>query len=57
MFLKYLFIENVLLLSIPRNYLQAPSLDGILLQNFTLSNTIILAEDLIRQKISFEISF
>ena len=47
--------ENVLLLSISSNSLQTPSLDDILLGNFTLSNSIILVEDLIRWKRGFEI--
>ena len=40
------FLENVLSLSISRNSLQTPPLDGILLENFALSNLIILVEDL-----------
>ena len=47
--------ENVLLLSISSNSLQTPSLDDILLGNFTLSNSAILVEDLIRWKRGFEI--
>ena len=55
-FLKYsFFFENLQLLSIPTNSLQTPSLDDILLGNFTLSNSIILVEDLIRPKRGFEI--
>ena len=50
-----IFPENILLLQISRNSLQTPSLDDILLGNFTLSNSIILVEDLIRPKRGFEI--
>ena len=53
-FLKYLFFENILSLSISRNSLQTPSLDDILLRNFTLSNTIISVKDLIRWKRGFD---
>ena len=49
------FFEKVLLLSIPRNYLQTPSLGYILLETFTLSTSIILVKDLIRWKRSFKI--
>ena len=49
------YFENVPLLSISRNSLQLPSLDDILSGNFTLSNSIILVEDLIRWKRYFEI--
>ena len=42
------FFGNVLLLSISKNSLQTPSLDYILLGNFTLSNSVILVENLIR---------
>ena len=51
----FLFFENVLLLSILRNSLQTPSLDDTLLGNFTLSNSVILVEDLIKWKRCFEI--
>ena len=54
-FLKYPFLEKGLLLSISINFLQTPFLDGILLRNFTMSNSDILVEDLIRQKRCFEI--
>ena len=47
--------ENMLLLSISRNSLQAPSSDNIFTENFTWSNSIILMEDLIRRKRGFEI--
>ena len=47
--------KDVLLLSILRNSLQTPSLDDILLGNFTLSNSAISVEDLIRWKRGFEI--
>ena len=40
------FFENILLLSILGNSLQPPSSDDTLLRNFTLSNSIILVEDL-----------
>ena len=43
-----IFFEDVPLLSISRNSLQTPSLDDIFFRNFTLSNSIILVEDLIR---------
>ena len=46
---------NALLLSISRNSLQTPSLDGILLESFILSNSVILVEELIKRKRSFEI--
>ena len=49
------FLENVLLLSIPRKYLQTPSLGYMLLGKLTLSKSIILVKDLIRWKRSFEI--
>ena len=42
-----IFPENILLLQISRNSLQKPSLDDILLGNFTLSNSIIFVEDII----------
>ena len=48
------FFKNVLLLSIPRNYLQTWFLDYILLGNFTLPKSIISAKDLIRWKKGFE---
>ena len=52
--LKNSFFENVLLLWISKNPLQTPSLDHILLGNLILSNSIILAEDLIRCEKYFE---
>ena len=54
-FYLFFFFFNVLLLSILRNSLQTPSLDDILLGKFTLSNSAILVEDLIRWKRGFEI--
>ena len=54
-FLKHSLSENVLLLSISRSSLQTPSLDDILLENFTLSNSIIPVKDLIRLRNGFEI--
>ena len=48
MLLKYSFFEDVPLLSISRNSLETPSLDYIFFGNFTLLNSIILVEDLIR---------
>ena len=54
-FLKYSFFENVLLLSISKNSLQTPYLDDIILGNFTMSNSIISAKDLIRWKRGIEI--
>ena len=56
--MKYsFFFENVdsFLLPISRTSLQTPSLDDIHLGNFTLSNSIILVEDLIRGERGFEI--
>ena len=49
------FFENVPLLSISRNSFQTPSLDDKSLENFTLPNSIILVEDLIRWNKGFEI--
>ena len=49
------FFEDVPLLSISRNSLQTPSLDDIFLRNWTLSNSIILLEDLIRWNRRFAI--
>ena len=49
------FLENVLLLSISRNSLQAPFLDNILSRSFTSSDSIILVEYLIKWKRCFEI--
>ena len=51
----FIFFENILLLSVSRNSLQAPSLVDIILRNFTSSNSTILVEDLIRWKRCFEI--
>ena len=48
-------MENVLLLSISRISPQTLSLYNILSGNFTLSNSIILVENLIRGKRAFEI--
>ena len=53
--MKYSLFEKVLLLSISRISLQTPSLDDILLENFTLSNPIIPVKDLIRLRKGFEI--
>ena len=56
--MKYsFFFENVdsFLLPISRTSLQTPSLDDIRLGNFTLPNSIILVEDLIRGERGFEI--
>ena len=47
MFLKYLFFEIVLLLSISRNSLQIPSLGDIFLESFTLPKPISSVKDLI----------
>ena len=53
--MKYsFFFEDVPLLSIFRNSLQTPSLDYIFLGNFTLSNSIILVEGLVRSNRGFE---
>ena len=54
MLLKYSFFENALLLPISRNCLQEPYLDDILLENLTLSNSIIFVENIIRWKGDFE---
>ena len=54
-FLKYALFENVLLLSISRNFLQTSPLDDMLLGNFTLPNSIISVNDLIRWTRGFEI--
>ena len=43
-----IWFENALLQSIIKNCLETPSLDKRLLGNFTLSNSIIFVEDLIR---------
>ena len=48
-----IFPENILLLQISRNSLQTPSLDDILLGNFTLSNSIIFVEDIITSNRDF----
>ena len=53
--MKYSLFENVLLLSISTSSLQTPSLDDILLDNFTLSNSIIPVKDLIKLRKGFEI--
>ena len=50
-----IFFKNILLLSFSRNSLQTPSLYDIIWGNFTLSNSIMLVEDLIRWKRCFEI--
>ena len=50
-----ILFENVLLPSISRYSLQAPSLDDILLGNFAMSNSIIFVEDIITWKGDFEI--
>ena len=44
----FIFFEKVMLLSISINYLQTPSLNDIILVNFSLSNSIILVEDRVR---------
>ena len=50
-----IFFENVALLSVSRSSLQTLSLDDLFLINFTLPNSNILLEDLIRWKGYFEI--
>ena len=50
MLFKYSFFENVPLLSISRNSLQATSLDENFLGNFTWPNSIISVKDLINSK-------
>ena len=52
---KIQVLENVQLLWISRNSLQTPSLDDILLVNFTLLKIIISVKDLIKWKRGFEI--
>ena len=42
-------------MSISRNSLETPSLNDVFLRNFTLSNSNILLEDLIRRNKGFEI--
>ena len=54
-FEELIFFENLQALSVSRNSLQTPSLDQALLGKFTLSNSIILVDDLIRWKRGFEI--
>ena len=54
-FEELIFFENLQALSVSRNSLQTPSLDQALLGNFTLSNSIILVDDIIRWKRGFEI--
>ena len=49
------FFENLQVPSVSKNSLQTPSLDHAFLGNFTLSNSIILVEDLMRWKRGFEI--
>ena len=55
MILQYSFFEDVQLPSISRNYVETPSLDDIIFVYFTLPNSIILVEDLIRWNRGFEI--
>ena len=50
-----IFVEDATLLSFWRNSFQTPSLDDKSLGNFTLSNSIILVEDLKRWNKGFEI--
>ena len=45
---------HVFEISISKNWLEAPSLDDILLESFTLPNSIISVKDLIRWKRGFE---
>ena len=54
-FLKLKLFENVHLLSISRNFLQTPSLDDMLLRNFTFPNSVISLKGLIKWKRGFEI--
>ena len=42
------YFEDMLLLSVSRNFLQTPSSDDILAGNFTWSDSIILVESLVR---------
>ena len=48
-----IFSENIQWMQISRNSLQTPSLDHILLGNFTLSNSIIFVEDTITSNRDF----
>ena len=50
-----IFFENILSLSVSRNFLQVPSLVDIILGNFSLSNSTIVVKDLISRKRRFEI--
>ena len=50
-----IFVEDATLLSFWRNSFQTTSLDDKSLGNFTLSNSIILVEDVIKWNKSFEI--
>ena len=50
-----IFFENILSLSVSRNFLQVPSLVDIILGNFSLSNSTIVVKDLISWKRRFEI--
>ena len=49
-----IFWKRTIILSISINSLQMPSSDDILWENFALSNSIILVEDLARWKRGFE---
>ena len=53
----FIFFENLQVPSISKNYFQTPSLDHALLGICTLSNSIILVEDLTRWKRGFETFF
>ena len=55
MFLNSFFLKTYCYCYSQKNSLQTPSLDDILLGNFTLSNWTILVEDLIRPKRGFGI--
>ena len=54
-FVAMIFFENILLTSISRSSIQTSSSDYMFEGNFTWSNSIILVEDLIRWKKSFEV--
>ena len=49
-FLKHSFFQNILLLSISINFFQTSSSDNLVGGNFACLNSIILVEDLLRNK-------
>ena len=50
-----IFLESLQVLSVSRNALQTPSIDHSLLENFTLSDSIIPVEDIMSWIKGFEI--